>query len=59
LSYDKPLPQTKDPANGRKRRLTITFCPEVQTVGRNEQDITLEVREKIISRLSEKEKPEE
>ena len=58
-SYDKPLPQTKDPANGRKRRLTITFCPEVQTVGRSEQDITLEIREKIISRLSEKEKPEE
>ena len=56
-SYDKTLPQTKDASTGKKRRLTITFCPEVQTIGRQEEEITAEIREKIISRLSEKEKP--
>jgi hypothetical protein len=29
----------------------------VQTIGRQEEEITAEIREKIISRLSEKEKP--
>jgi 1-acyl-sn-glycerol-3-phosphate acyltransferase len=51
-SYDMLLPKTRDKATGRKRRLTVTFCPEVQTLGRSEEDITAEIREKIRSRLS-------
>ena len=50
--YDRTLPQTKDPATGKKRRLTITFCPEVRTVGRQEEEITQEIREKVLRRLN-------
>ena len=53
-SYDRLLPQTKDPSTGKKRRLTITFCPEVRTMGRQEDEITQEVREKIVEQLSGK-----
>ena len=49
--HDRTLPETRDKKTGRKRTLTITFCPEVQTIGRNVEDITAEVREKIVSRL--------
>lgn len=51
-SYDRTLPQTRDKATGKKRVLKITFCPEVQTIGRQEEEITAEVRESIRSRLS-------
>ena len=50
---DRTLPETKDKATGRKRTLTITFCPEVQTLGRSMEDITSEVREKIVRCLGE------
>ena len=50
--YDRTLPETRDKKTGRKRTLTISFCPEVQTIGRNEEDITAEVREKIASCLN-------
>ena len=49
--YDRTLPETKDKKSGKKRRLTIVFCPEVQTIGRSTEDITREIREKIISQL--------
>ena len=45
--YDQKLPETKDKATGRKKPLTITFCPEVKTVGRSAEEITDEVRRKI------------
>ncbi len=50
--YNMLLPQTKDKATGKKRRLTVTFCPEVQAVGRHEDEITKEIRDKIERRLS-------
>jgi len=46
--YDQKLPETKDRATGRKKPLTITFCPEVKTVGRSAEEITEEVRRKIV-----------
>ena len=46
--YDRKLPETKDKVTGRKKRLTITFCPEVKTVGRSAEEITEEVRRKIV-----------
>ena len=49
--YDRTLPETKDKTTGRKRTLTITFCPEVQTIGRDEEDITNEIREMIVRSL--------
>ncbi len=33
--------------------ITITFCPEVQTLGRSMEDITSEAREKIVRCLGE------
>ena len=50
-SYDMLLPETRDKSTGRKRRLTITFCPEVQSIGRQEEEITEEVRAKIVDVL--------
>ena len=51
--YNRTLPETKDKTTGRKRTLTITFCPEVQTIGRDEEDITNEIREKIVRSLKD------
>ena len=43
----RKLPQTKDPATGRRHRVTVRFCPEVQTAGRSEREITEAVRRAI------------
>jgi 1-acyl-sn-glycerol-3-phosphate acyltransferase len=52
-SYDMPRPETKDRETGRKRTLKITFCPEVKTTGRREEEITKEVRDRIAEKLGE------
>ena len=51
--YNRTLPETRDKATGRKRILTITFCPEVETFGRSESEITAEIREKIVRCLEQ------
>ena len=48
--YNRTLPDTKDQA-GRKRILTVRFCPEVKILGREAEDITREIREKIVAAL--------
>lgn len=51
--YDRTLPETRDKATGRKRILRITFCPEVETIGCSESEITAEIREKIVRCLEQ------
>ena len=46
--YNKTLPETKDKATGRKKTLTITFCPEVKTLGRTPEEITADIRSAIV-----------
>ena len=54
--YDRKLPETRDKDTGRKKTLTITFCPEVKTAGRSPEEITEEIRRKIVGRLKASEK---
>ena len=41
------LPQVKDRATGQRYRVTVCFCPEVETAGRTEREITEAVRRAI------------
>ena len=50
--HNRTLPETRDKTTGRKRTLTVTFCPEVETIGRKEGEITAEIREKIVRCLT-------
>ena len=54
--YNRTLPETKDKTSGRKRTLKIIFCTEVQTLGRSVEDITQEIRDKIVGELDAYEK---
>lgn len=51
--YNRLLPDTYDKKNKHKRVLKITFCPEFQTIGRTNDDITAEVRSKIVEALED------
>ena len=50
--HTQKLPQVRDRATGQRYRVTVCFCPEVETAGRSEREITEAVRRAIEERLS-------
>jgi 1-acyl-sn-glycerol-3-phosphate acyltransferase len=53
--HSRKLPQARDPATGQRYRVTVCFCPEVETAGRSEREITEAVRRAIEERLGREE----
>jgi len=49
--HSQKLPQARDRATGQRYRVTVCFCPEVQTAGRSEREITEEIRRAIAEKL--------
>ena len=50
--HTRKLPQVKDRATGQRYRVTVCFCPEVETAGRSEREITEAVRRAIEEKLN-------
>ena len=49
--YNRALPEAKDRTTGQKRIITVTFCDEVKTIGREAADITVEIRNRIVKAM--------
>ena len=49
--HTQKLPQVRDRTTGQRYRVTVCFCPEVETAGRSEREITEAVRRAIEERL--------
>ena len=50
--HSQKLPQARDRATGLRYRVTVCFCPEVETAGRSEREITEAVRRAIEEKLN-------